>query len=212
MTGAEMDEARKAYFNDSAEKWIDLWYRDPETGRQDRHAKDFERLFALMPLKTGDSVLDAGCGTGVLVPYLLDAVGASGTIYELDFAPRMIEINRRLHPAANIRFLVADVEQTPLACASCDAAVCFSCFPHFSDKGRAVETLAGILKPQGILIVAHFASSRGINARHKTCAAVRHDHLPDEGAMRKMMETRGFAIEAFIDEEGFYYLQARKKA
>lgn len=30
--------------------------------------------------------------------------------------------------------------------------------------------------------------------------------------MRKMMETRGFAIEAFIDEEGFYYLQARKKA
>jgi hypothetical protein len=27
----------------------------------------------------------------------------------------MIEINRRLHPAANIRFLVADVEKTPLA-------------------------------------------------------------------------------------------------
>ncbi|MDD4241532.1 MAG: class I SAM-dependent methyltransferase [Smithellaceae bacterium] len=211
MTGAEIYEARKQFFNDSAEKWIDLWYRDPETGRQDKHAKDFERLFSLLPLKTGDSVLDAGCGTGVLVPYLLHAVGVSGTIYELDFAARMIEINRRLHRAANIRFLVADVENAPLERQSCDAAVCFSCFPHFSDKERAIEALAGLLKPRGILAIAHFASAEGINAHHKTCAAVRHDRLPEEGAMRKMIAGRGFAIEAFIDEEGFYYLQARKK-
>ena len=32
-----------------------------------------------MALKPGAAVLDAGCGTGVFLPYLADAVGSDGT-------------------------------------------------------------------------------------------------------------------------------------
>lgn len=211
MTESEIYEARKQFFNDSAEKWIDMWYRDSETGEQKKHEKDFERLLSLMPLETGNCVLDAGCGTGVLVPYIVDAIGNQGTLYELDYAENMINLNSLIHPMKNVRFLVSDVEHAPLEDASCDIAICFSCFPHFQDKAMAVRTLGRILKTRGILIIAHFDSSDGINHHHKSCHAVMHDYLPDEATIRMMMTSGGFDIETFIDEKGFYYIQARKK-
>jgi len=211
MNPAEIYGARRKYFNDSAEKWIDMWYCDPETGKQNKHEKDFKRLFDLMPLRPGDCVLDAGCGTGVLVPFIREAIGDQGTLYELDFAENMIDINRSLHKLENIRFLISDVEHAPLENASCDIAVCFSCFPHFQDKPEAVRMLGRILKPGGVLIVSHFDSSEGINSHHKSCHAVMHDHLPDEAVMRKMIENAGFHIDAFMDEKGFYYIRAKRK-
>ncbi len=210
MTSDEIYGARKQFFNDAAEKWIEMWYRDPETGQQKKHKEDFERLFSLMPLAQDDCVLDTGCGSGIMVPYILDSIGRSGTLYELDFAEKMIETNRRLHRQDNIRFIVADVERAPLAAESCNVAVCFSCFPHFQDKEKAIAALERILKPQGVLVIAHFNSSEGINQHHKSCHAVMHDHLPDEQTMRKMITSSGFYIEIFIDEPGFYYIQAKK--
>lgn len=210
MTADEIYSARKQFFNESAEKWIDMWYRDPETGEQKKHEKDFQRLFSLIPLAKGDCVLDTGCGTGVLVPYVLDAIGEAGTLYELDFAEKMIETNRKLHHEVNVRFIVAGVEHAPLAHESCDIAICFSCFPHFQDKPKAIETLGRVLKPQGLLAISHFDSSDGINSHHKSCHAVMHDHLPDETDMRQMITDGWFGIETFIDEKGFYYIQARK--
>ena len=210
MMPDEIYGARKQFFNDTAEQWIDMWYRDPQTGEQKKYEKDFERLFSLIPLAPGDCVLDAGCGTGVMVPYLLDSIGETGMLYELDFAEKMIETNRRIHRQDNIHFIVSDVECAPLANESCDVAVCFSCFPHFRDKEKAVQALERILRPQGFLVIAHFDSSDGINNHHKSCHAVMHDHLPDEATMREMITSSGFRMETFIDESGFYYIQARK--
>ena len=210
MTPDEIYGARKQFFNACAEKWIDMWYRDPETGEQKKHEEDFKRLLSLMPLKSGDGVLDAGCGTGVLVPYILEVIGQSGILHELDFADQMIETNRRLHRQDNLRFIVSDLEHAPLADSSCDAAICFSCFPHFQDKEKALASLARILKPKGLLVISHFDSSEGINRHHQSCHAVMHDHLPDEEAMRALLTYKNFQVETFIDEAGFYYLQARK--
>lgn len=210
-TDMEMNKKRKKFFNESAKKWIDTWYRDSKTGEQKKHQKDFERLFALLPLEQGCCVLDAGCGTGVLVPYILDRIKENGLLYELDFAENMIENNRLFHPEKNIRFILSDVENAPLSDRTCDIAVCFSCFPHFMDKLKALQTIERILKPQGVLVIAHFDSSDGINMHHMSCQAVMHDHLPDKAAMREMLTESGFAIERFIDEKGFYYIQAHKK-
>jgi cyclopropane fatty-acyl-phospholipid synthase-like methyltransferase len=78
MTPDEIYRARKKFFNDQAERWLGMWYKDPATGRYDKHEKDFERLFSLLPLKPGDQVLDAGCGTGVLAPFILDRITSKG--------------------------------------------------------------------------------------------------------------------------------------
>jgi len=210
MTPDEIYRTRKQFFNDHAEMWSDMWYKDPATGRHDKHEKDFDRLFSLLPLKRGDHVLDTGCGTGILVPFILERITETGILYELDFADKMMETNRRLHGEENIRFILADAENVPLDDSSCDAVICFSCFPHLHDKGKAMTTLSRILKPGGIFAVSHFDSSEGIKKHHESCHAVMHDHLPDEAGMRSLLQTVALGIDVFIDEPGFYCIVARK--
>lgn len=210
MTSDEIYRARKQFFNDNAEVWLDRCYRDSKTGQYDKHGKDFERLFSLLPLKPGDHVLDAGCGSGVLVPFLLDRIMGSGFLYELDFAEQMIAVNRDRHQRDTIRFIVSDAENAPLDEACCDMVICFSCFPHFQDKGKAMQALSRILKAGGVFVVSHFDSSDGINRHHEKCPAVRHDHLPGEAEMRTLFRKTDLNIEVFIDEPGFYCIIARK--
>lgn len=78
MTRDDIYRSRKEFFNNHAEMWQDMWYKDRATGRYDKHGKDFERLFSLIPLKLGDHVLDVGCGTGVLVPFILQRITTKG--------------------------------------------------------------------------------------------------------------------------------------
>jgi len=210
MMPDESYHARKEYFNNHAENWCEMWYRDKSTGRYDKHEKDFARLFSLLPLWVGAHVLDAGCGTGVLVPFIIDRISSTGILYELDYAEKMIKTNHRLHKQNNIRFLIADAENVPLSAASCDVIICFSCFPHFQDKEKALAEFSRILKPGGFFVLSHFASAAGINKHHASCHAVKHDHLPAKNVMRSLFRKAALTIETFIDEPGFYFIRAMK--
>jgi ubiquinone/menaquinone biosynthesis C-methylase UbiE len=210
MKPEEIYQMRKQFFNDSADSWLDTWYKNPGSGQYDRHQWDFNRLFTLVALKRGDRVLDAGCGSGILVPMVLERITQTGILYELDFAEKMIETNKNLHTQENIRFLVADVAEAPLEDESCDVILCFSCFPHFHNKERAMLTLSRILKHNGTFVIAHFDSSEGINKHHESCHAVMHDRLPDQSEMRGLFQGAALSIDLFIDEPGFYCIIATK--
>ena len=209
-TPEEIDRMRKQFFNDRADGWMDMWYKDEKTGNYDRHSKDFDRLFSIIPLKPGDHVLDAGCGSGVLVPEILSRITGTGLLHEMDFAEKMIEVNRKLHPETNINFLVADAAAVPLETETCDAVICFSCFPHFHDKNGALRELARVLKHGGQLTVAHFISSDEVRRHHESCHAVMHDNLPSESVMRELFRSAGLNIREFMDESGFYCVLADK--
>jgi demethylmenaquinone methyltransferase/2-methoxy-6-polyprenyl-1,4-benzoquinol methylase len=45
------------------------------------------RAVSLLQLKEGDRALDAGCGAGGSFPYLVDAVGASGSVVGVEISP-----------------------------------------------------------------------------------------------------------------------------
>jgi ubiquinone/menaquinone biosynthesis C-methylase UbiE len=209
-TPEEIYRTRRQFFNDHAEAWLDMWYRNPDTGEYDRHQENFERLFSLLPLKPGDHVLDAGCGSGVLVPMILDRIGKTGLLYELDYAEKMIEANRRLHHADNIRFIVSDAARAPLDPGSFNIVLCFACFPHFQDKAKTLNALAEMLKEGGTLEVVHFESSEGIKRHHEACSAVAHDFLPGRAEMLSLFETARLMVDLFIDEPGFYCVRAVK--
>jgi len=205
------DLRRRAFFNERAEQWLDMWYKNEEAGDYSRYDNEFERLFDLTALQPGDAVLDLGCGSGVMVPYILDRIGPEGSLQEVDYAEKMIEVNRRLHDDPRVTFTVAGVDELDVPQAGFDTVFCFSCFPHFHRKAETLGVIHRALKPGGKVVIAHFDSSQDINDHHRKHECVMHDHLPGETEMRNLLCEAGFTVEAFIDESGFYYVGACKE-
>jgi ubiquinone/menaquinone biosynthesis C-methylase UbiE len=54
------------------------------------------RAAAALELQPGSTVLDLGCGTGMLLPMLADQVGPAGRVIGVDISPKMIGIAAHL--------------------------------------------------------------------------------------------------------------------
>ena len=123
----------------------------------------------------------------------------------------MIEVNRRLHSDPRIRFHVAGVNALPLPEKSCDGIFCFSCFPHFQDKLRAMRAMAAVLKKGGWLLLAHFNSPEALNHHHAhSHMAVKHDRMPDEIAIRSLFAKVGLTIIRHVNKDGLYAFLAKR--
>jgi ubiquinone/menaquinone biosynthesis C-methylase UbiE len=165
------------------------------------------RMLAAAALRPGDSVLDVGCGTGVLLPYLAELVEPGGRIYALDISPAMLEKARSRFPRAIC--LCAPAEAIPLPEGICRAVVCYSAFPHFPDQARAMAEMARVLSPGGRLVIGHADSREAINRFHREVGGVVADHvLPDDDAMRVLLRRSGLREISLSDGPAGYLLVA----
>ena len=62
---------------------------DTQTGSFERYRRE---IVDELPLRRGDVVIDAGCGTGLCLPSLRERVGPEGTIIGIDAAPDMLAV------------------------------------------------------------------------------------------------------------------------
>lgn len=72
------------------------------------------KAVAALTLKQGDAVLEIGAGTGRNLPYLVEAVGPSGSIVAVDASPGMLAEAHRLvehHGWSNVQLLQQDAAQ-----------------------------------------------------------------------------------------------------
>lgn len=70
-------------------------YRDlaPRYDRRTRFIdKIRDRTIAALKLQPGETVLDAGCGTGWCVPRLANLVGPAGRVIAFDPSPEMLAV------------------------------------------------------------------------------------------------------------------------
>ena len=191
--------ARRTYFNKLAETWDKTYCTDELL----TFLEDFVPKFGL---KLGERVLDVGTGTGILIPFLLKAVGSSGFITAVDFAENMVEICReKFAHFHNINVECQQIEELGLPFESFDAVVCFGVFPHLEDKGRALFQINRVLKTGGKLIIAHALSSREIRDHHRNASSVvAVDELPQLDELEKLLKRFGFEEIRVVDKPGEY--------
>jgi len=164
-------------------------------------------------IKPGDYVLDIGSGTGVLLPFLITAVGDEGKIVALDFSAEMLVQAQTKNFPPMVGLAQADVVAIPLADNSVDLAICNSAFPHFSDKGKALKEIARVLRDNGRLVICHTMSRAMLNQLHRSVGGViAHDLLPDESQLRRLIKQAGLKITHFEDSSERYLVIAEKSA
>jgi SAM-dependent methyltransferase len=101
-----------------------------------------------LTLNPGETVIDAGCGTGLSFTPLEEAVGQQGAIVGIELSPSMIEQARARvarHRWGNVTLLNAPVEEAIIP-VKADAAL--FCFTHDIMRRRAaVKNVVNHLKP-----------------------------------------------------------------
>ena len=193
----------REYFNQLAGKW------DKMTSQETRSR--LPELVQDLRIKSGDAILDVGGGTGILLPLLYEVAGNKSKIISLDIAEEMLKRARNNSHPNNIHYVHADVTAIPLASETFDFVICYSCFPHFPDKNKALAEMARVLRSSGRLAIFHTASRREINELHKSVGdVIGKDIIPDKATMRKMLLKSGLKPIQVRDEAHRYLAIAAK--
>ncbi len=195
----------KDYFDNAANTW-DEKFHTPEL------SSFLEKLVPQFGLKAGQTVLDVGTGTGVLIPYLIRAVGPSGSVTAVDYSEKMVQLckTKRSH-IKNVNVKLWDIEEDAFPTESFDAVICFGIFPHLENKEKALRNINHTLKPSGKLVIAHALSSEEIKTHHKgASSAILHDMLPEKAEMIQLLEQTGFAGISIKDEPECYLCISHK--
>lgn len=149
---AELDEAR-----DLRPEWYFDPHRTADSGPYRHHlrlrrefvARFVTEFFGTAAFGRIDHVLDLGCGDGANLSLL-----ASWTrgLYASDYNRLRVSRARQAF-SGPAEFFVADILQYPARSAFFDLVFCNHVLEHVPDDGRALGTMARLLKPGGLLVL-----------------------------------------------------------
>lgn len=120
----------------------------------------WEELTPLAALaKSGDRVLDVGCGFGRLYGLLKDLpAGQAGVSYiGVDQSEEQLKIAREMFPEADFQHV--DMEQLPFPDASFDIVYCIAALHHLSTVRRredAIREMARVVKSGGLIVLTNW--------------------------------------------------------
>ena len=144
--------------------------------------------------------MDLACGTGVLFPdYLARNVGS---VTAVDISSEMVKIARSKFPRENITVLCGDVETIGLE-QKFDCIMVYNAFPHFPEPARLILRLAKLLKPGGILSIAHGMSRASLLDHHAGRASKVSIDLLEAGALANLLRPY-FEVDVIISDHDMY--------
>jgi trans-aconitate methyltransferase len=130
------------FYNEAWDKWDDMKVYGPTA----RHTRRF--IFNFLNGLTFDSVLDVGCGTGVLLQQIFENyphVKLTGS----EYSPQGLEIAKRRLP--NVEFHSIDLARDALG--QFDLALCIDVLEHIGDDRAALKNLLAMTRKYMILSV-----------------------------------------------------------
>ncbi|WP_189427622.1 class I SAM-dependent methyltransferase [Streptomyces thermoviolaceus] len=157
-------------------------------------------------LRSGDRVLDAGCGTGRALPALRAAVGASGMVVGVDLTPAMLHAAVRAGRHRDGRLLLADVAALPLRSGSFDAVFAAGLISHLPRPAENLRELRRVVRPGGILALFH-PVGRAALAAHQG-RQITPDDLRAEPNLRPLLTSAGWRMTSYTDEDARFLATA----
>lgn len=143
-----------SFFDKNAFVWDEQMIRDD---------KIIDMILANAGVSGDKDVLDVACGTGVLIPDYLARNVASVTA--VDISSEMVKMAKQKFQQQNVHIICGDIETIELP-QKYDNIVVYNAFPHFTEPKVLIKRLVTLLKPGGMLTVAHSMSRERINACH----------------------------------------------
>ncbi|MEU6573501.1 class I SAM-dependent methyltransferase [Streptomyces sp. NPDC046805] len=150
-------------------------------------------------LRSGDRVLDAGCGTGRALPPLRAAVGPSGVVVGVDLTPAMLEAAVQAGRDHDGHLLLADVAALPLRTESLDAVFGAGLISHLHRPAENLRELARVVRPGGTLALFHPIGRAALAARQGR--QITPDDLRAEDNLRPMLAGSGWRMTSYVDED-----------
>jgi ubiquinone/menaquinone biosynthesis C-methylase UbiE len=125
-----------------------------------------EQTADLAALRSGERVLEVGCGTGEVAQRARTRVGPAGQVSGIDPSADMVAVARRKATRAglSIDYQVALIEALPFADGTFDVVLSSLMMHHLPDDLKAVglAEVRRVLKPGGRLLIVDFTRPRGL--------------------------------------------------
>jgi SAM-dependent methyltransferase len=134
----------------SAERWGPLWGARPADWAlsEDQQTPTYEAALERVDLRSGQLVLDIGCGVGAFVRLVSDR-GAKA--FGLDASEALVELARQRVPDADLR--VGDMEALPYEDDTFHLVTGFNSFFFANDIAAALREAGRVAKPGGFVVI-----------------------------------------------------------
>ena len=124
-------------------------------GQHPRFIAMMNDYLAAMSIPSARSVLDLGCGTGVVARAVATTPGFAGRVTGIDVSPYLIEAATRLakkeHIDQAVDFRTGDSQALHLADASYDAVIAHTLLSHVESPPAVLKEIFRIVRPGGMV-------------------------------------------------------------
>lgn len=122
-------------------------------GRHPRFIQMMREYLDAMVIERASSVLDLGCGTGVVTRAICRRDGFQGHVLGIDISPYLVAAAQRLARAEGVagavEFRCGDSRSLEIADGAFDAAVSHTLISHVADPLGVLREIARVVKPGG---------------------------------------------------------------
>jgi ubiquinone/menaquinone biosynthesis C-methylase UbiE len=149
-------------------------------GASDRDKTQRPReLVAEMGVRPGMTVADVGTGIGYMLPYLSEAVGASGKVLAEDiFDDFLAKAKERAKGLANVSFIKGGEDNPMLPEGAADRILVLDVYHHFDYPEKMLAAFRKALSPDGRLVVVEYYKRPTAMANGRAMTHIRLD-APD---------------------------------
>ena len=121
--------------------------------------------FSLGELRSGERVVDVGCGAGIDSLVAAKKVGTEGRVIGVDMTPSMLEKARRAAEEAgleSVEFREGYAEALPVDDGWADVVISNGVLNLMPDKDAALEEMSRVLKPRGRLQIGDILVQKAV--------------------------------------------------